>query len=161
MLKEIKKSEWLQMTSSWCSLRERCPNTEFFLVLISRIRTEYGDLPSKSPYSVRIGENTDQMKLRICTLFTQWSLSLTLDKFHILSWCFSYGLWTSKFHLVKKYYPVDVNFFKSSNVNIRTMREICSKSFSKVDRATLVNSFWSLSVNSENIALFSLLTLNK
>ena len=34
-----------------CSLREKCPNTEFFLV--------------------RIQENTEQKKLRIWTLFTQ------------------------------------------------------------------------------------------
>ena len=31
----------------------------FFLSVFSCIRAEYGDLPSKSPYSVRIQENTD------------------------------------------------------------------------------------------------------
>ena len=31
-----------------------------FLVCISRIRTEYGDLLHKSPYSVQMRENTDQ-----------------------------------------------------------------------------------------------------
>ena len=31
----------------------------YFWSAISSIRTEYGDLPSKSPYSVRIQENTD------------------------------------------------------------------------------------------------------
>ena len=40
------------------SLREKCPNTEFFLVRIFL-------------YSVRIQENTNQKKLRIWTLFTQ------------------------------------------------------------------------------------------
>ena len=40
------------------SLCEKCPNTEFFLVLIF-------------PYSVRIRENKDQKKLRIWTFFTQ------------------------------------------------------------------------------------------
>ena len=44
-------------------LREKYPNTKFFLVRIFR---------SKSPYSVQIRENTDQKKLRIWTLFTQW-----------------------------------------------------------------------------------------
>ena len=39
---------------------EKSPNTELFLVRISFIRTEYGDLRSKYPYSVRIHENTDQ-----------------------------------------------------------------------------------------------------
>ena len=42
----------------------------FFWSVFSCIRTEYGDLRSKSPYSVRIQENTDQKKLRIWTLFT-------------------------------------------------------------------------------------------
>ena len=40
------------------ALREKCSNTEFFLVRIF-------------PYSVRIWENTGQKKLRIGTLFMQ------------------------------------------------------------------------------------------
>ena len=44
------------------SLREKCPNTEFFWSLFSRIRTEYGEIRSISPYSVRIRENEDQKK---------------------------------------------------------------------------------------------------
>ena len=47
------------------------PNTEFFWPVFSRIWTDHRDLRSKSPYSVRIRENTDQKKLRIWTLFTQ------------------------------------------------------------------------------------------
>ena len=43
----------------------------FFWSVFSRIRTEYGELWKKSPYSVQIRENTDQKKLRIWTLFTQ------------------------------------------------------------------------------------------
>ena len=39
--------------------------------VFSRVRTEYGNLWSKFPYSVRILENTDQKKLRIWTLLTQ------------------------------------------------------------------------------------------
>ena len=42
------------------SLREKCPTTEIFLVRISRTRTEYGEMRSISPYSVRMRENTDQ-----------------------------------------------------------------------------------------------------
>ena len=38
----------------------------------SLIQTEYGDLLHKSPYSLRIRENTDQKKLHTCTPFTQW-----------------------------------------------------------------------------------------
>ena len=37
------------------------------------IRTEYEDLLSKSRYSVQMRENTDQKKLRVWTLFTQWN----------------------------------------------------------------------------------------
>ena len=53
------------------ALRENCPNTEFFLVRISHIRTEYGEILRISPYSVRMWENTDQEIRRIWTLFTQ------------------------------------------------------------------------------------------
>ena len=38
--------------------------------VFSCVRTEYGELLRKSPYSVRIKENTDQNELRIWTLFT-------------------------------------------------------------------------------------------
>ena len=36
------------------------PYSEFFWSVFSRIRTEYGEIRSKSPYSVRMRENTDQ-----------------------------------------------------------------------------------------------------
>ena len=39
------------------SLLEKCQNTEFFLVRISRIRTEFGEILRISPYSVRMREN--------------------------------------------------------------------------------------------------------
>ena len=45
-------------TVNLLSLREKCPNTELFLVRIFL-------------YSIRIQENTDQKQLRIWTLFTQ------------------------------------------------------------------------------------------
>ena len=48
--------------------------TSYFHIF-SCIRTEYGDLRSKSLYSVQIQENTDQKKLRIWKLFTQCMLS--------------------------------------------------------------------------------------
>ena len=59
------------MLISQVALREKIPNKEFFWSVFLCIGTEYGDLPCKSPYSVRIQENTDQKKLRIWTLFTQ------------------------------------------------------------------------------------------
>ena len=42
----------------------------FFWSVFFFIRTEFKDLQRKSPYLVQIQENTDQKKLRICTLFT-------------------------------------------------------------------------------------------
>ena len=44
----------------------------FFWSVFSCILTEYQDLLRKSPYSVRIQENTDQKKRRSWSLFTQW-----------------------------------------------------------------------------------------
>ena len=46
----------------------------FFWSVFSRIRTVYGEIRSVSPYSVQMRENTDQKKLCIWTLFTQWSV---------------------------------------------------------------------------------------
>ena len=42
------------------ALREKCPYSELFWSLFSRIRTEYGEILCISPYSVRVWENTDQ-----------------------------------------------------------------------------------------------------
>ena len=54
-------------------LREKCPNTELFLVRIfphlGWIRTRNY---SVSPYSAQMWGNTDQKWLRIWTVFTQW-----------------------------------------------------------------------------------------
>ena len=52
----------------------------FFWSIFSCIRTEYGDLRNKSPYSVRIQENTDQKNLRIRTLFMQCLITIQLSK---------------------------------------------------------------------------------
>ena len=54
------------------TLREKCPNKEFYLSVFSRTRGEQGDLRNKSPYSAQVLENTDQKKLRIWTPCTQW-----------------------------------------------------------------------------------------
>ena len=54
------------------TLREKCPNMEFVWSVFPRIWTKYGDLWNKSGCSVQMGESTDQKKLRIWTLFTQW-----------------------------------------------------------------------------------------
>ena len=56
--------------------REHCVKSvqmqSFFWSVFSHIWTEYAEVRSISPYSVRMRENTDQKKLRIWTLFTQW-----------------------------------------------------------------------------------------
>ena len=43
-------------------LRKKCPNTEFFWSVFSRIRIEYGEIRRIFPYSVQMWENTDQKK---------------------------------------------------------------------------------------------------
>ena len=57
------------LRKSYCVKRFQIRN--LFWSKFSRIRTEHGDLRSKSPYSVRQRENMDQKKLRIWTLFAQ------------------------------------------------------------------------------------------
>ena len=58
-----------RMRGIW-TLREKYPNTDFFLVHILL-------------YSDWIQENTDQKKIRIWTLLTQWYLQLTTDFFSL------------------------------------------------------------------------------
>ena len=97
------------------TLHETRPNTEFFLVRIflycmksvqiprffwsvfSCPRTEYRDLRSKSPYSVRTQENTEQKKLRIWAFFTHCSLFSVLSHFVPMLW------FTSMFYSIFKY----------------------------------------------------------
>ena len=57
------------------SVRRKFTNYQiqsFFWSVFSCIFTKYGDLLCKTPYLVRIQENTDHKELRIWTLFTQW-----------------------------------------------------------------------------------------
>ena len=42
------------------TLREKCPYSELFWSVLSRIRTEYGKILRISPYSVQMQENADQ-----------------------------------------------------------------------------------------------------
>ena len=60
------------METTWqVTLREKCPNTEFFLVRIFP-HLDWIRRRSISPYSVRMRENADQKKLGIWTLFMQY-----------------------------------------------------------------------------------------
>ena len=69
----VKKTNAGILDSPQALLKCRCMKSvqirSFFWPIFSRIRTEYGDLQSKSPYLVQMRENTDQKKLRI------WALS--------------------------------------------------------------------------------------
>ena len=62
-------------------LRKKCPNTEFFSSVFSRIRTEYGEILRIFPYSVRMRENTDQKKLPNAGKYGPEQTSY-LDTFH-------------------------------------------------------------------------------
>ena len=44
----------------WLTLHKKCPYSELFQSVFSRIRTEYGELPSISPYSVGMRENANK-----------------------------------------------------------------------------------------------------
>ena len=44
----------------WHSQHEKCPHSVFFWSVFSRIPTEYWEIRSISPYSVRMQENMDQ-----------------------------------------------------------------------------------------------------
>ena len=68
----------------WSSVMCPCVKSvqmrSFFWSIFSCIWTEYGELLSKSPYSVRIQENAGQKKLFIWTLFTQYVLDVLREK---------------------------------------------------------------------------------
>ena len=76
----ISSDKTYYMVLSDVSLREKCPNAEFFWSIISCIWTEYGELLSKFPYLVRILENAGQKKLFIWTRFTQYVLDVLREK---------------------------------------------------------------------------------
>ena len=95
----------LQFTLLFCfvnnsTARKNVQIRSFFLSQFSRISTE-SVLRSKSSYSVRIRENTDQKKLRIWALFTHHHLLKTLLKSVALK-VFSESCQTSKMELFEK-----------------------------------------------------------
>ena len=56
------------------TLHEKCPNTEFFWSVFSRIRTEYGEILRISWYSVWMRENTDQINSAFGQFSRSWNL---------------------------------------------------------------------------------------
>ena len=51
---------FLESVGIYNILGKKCPYSKLFWSVLSRIRTEYGDLLHKSPYSVRMWKNMDQ-----------------------------------------------------------------------------------------------------
>ena len=62
------------ISSDRFSLREKCPYSEFFWSVISRIWTKYREIRSISPYSAQMRKNTDQILNRY--YFCQWQKSI-------------------------------------------------------------------------------------
>ena len=67
------------------TLRKNCSYLECFWSISSHIWTKYGDLWSKSPYSVRMRENTDQKNPKTNS-FSQWEMIEVL----LAIWCVMY-----------------------------------------------------------------------
>ena len=66
------------------ALREKCPYSEFFWSLFSRIQTEYGDIRSISRYSVWMRENTDHKNSKFAHLSHSYMVSSILFWFCFL-----------------------------------------------------------------------------
>ena len=109
-------------------LSEKCPYFKFFWSAFSRIWTEYQEMRSISPYSVRIRENTDQ-KLRIRTLFTHcifkesWHYVFLLNLF-LLNSC-SQTTPSSKTISEKHHTQVWANLIHRGSFFVRTILLAC------------------------------------
>ena len=81
-----------------CLLCEKCPYSEFFWSVFSRIRTEYGEIQSIFPYSVRMRKNSDQ-KNSECGHFSR-SVCCVLNLFlFTISFCYVHSSYTTKVYL--------------------------------------------------------------
>ena len=67
------------------TLREKCPYSGFFWSVFSCLRTEYGEMRSISPYSVRIRENTDQKNSEYGHFSRSVSFSIIFQSFDIMA----------------------------------------------------------------------------
>ena len=65
--------------------REKCPYSEFFWSILSRIRTEYGEIVCISPYSVRMRENTDT--LHAVTIISHTIISVVTIQLRFSVYC--------------------------------------------------------------------------
>ena len=83
--------------NAWSHCVKSVQIRSFLWSIFSCIPTEYGDLQSKSPYSVRIQENMDLKKLRIWTLFTQCPFLCILKTSEKLWFSYTFGwYWKTK-----------------------------------------------------------------
>ena len=142
------------MKSSQCSLRKKCPYSELFWSIFSRIRTEYGeirsiwniyliDIRNIPPYSVRMRENVDQNNFEyrhflrnvLCASFDTYTITvdvcLCINKKRGYIKCYCY--------LIVEL-AAGIYLLKVSNSNTRKMCEICSKLIIK-ETATSLTSF--------------------
>ena len=159
MLISLRGDMKILLTLFWLALCEKCLNTAFFLVRIflhsDWIRKFTG--LSKSPYLVRIQENTDQKKLRVWTLSTQCCRIIN-------------AITTSGFSrkiidlLYAALMPAGIYLLKVNNRNIRARCEICSELTIKIPGRRQRRRFGIFIVNFELILhlvlVFLLLTLN-
>ena len=98
----------------------------FFRYIISRIRTEYGEIRSISPYLVRMRENTDQKKLRIWTFFAQCNFSFFYSDVSIYQLEFSFFLTLESsviFYLTSKFLAVSCPFTDAVNGDYRELAQ--------------------------------------
>ena len=120
----------------------------FFCSVFSRIRTEYGETHRISLYSVQMRENTDQKKLRICTLFTQCQTVMSWSSrkkkggifctvyfvqtefflrsvFYLNAQCIEHNFKTFFLHIKKRYFiQFCCLFLKSSNTFSVSLNEL-------------------------------------
>ena len=113
-----------------------------FWFVFSSIRTEYGDLRSKSLYSVRIQENTDQKKLRIWTLFTQCILQrsvfhLEKKQKHLLRKTFGSSHTSNRIYVLRNCFP-NYLYLKDMYITLKRIRKIL---FVSVLRILLICKF--------------------
>ena len=96
-------------------LRQKCPYSEFFWSVFSRIRAEYGEIRSISLYSVLIRENTEEKNSEYTVYFTIYIIlqSVSCQCSHLFRFFplfYSGCIWNTLKHWYemvesKKYYP--------------------------------------------------------
>ena len=71
---------------------KKCPYSELFWSAYPRIRTEYGDLQIKSPYSVQMRKNKDQKnseyvhfsRIEVLSTNSNWKIEDLKDRYSLV-----------------------------------------------------------------------------